>query len=855
MRNIAKIILLIACAFIAFACKDNDDPISITPSPGNDLIFSEGVSFTSVDKSKKVSFTTNKEWEITLAETRNGTSWCRVEPMKGGPGEANITIEVDDNEGYDDRSIALTINVGGTIKTIPISQKQKDALTVTSDRFDVEPGGKTIAIEVKANVSYEVNIPEDCKSWVKQVTNNARGLTTQTVNLKIEASEEYEKRECEVTITDGNLTEIINIYQHGSAIILLNENEKAVSDAGETIRVDLTYNCEYEIKMPDVDWIALSAPRAVSSHTLFYTITANPDYDNREAKIIFFDKKNKANADTLTIKQAAKGAIILSKKEFEFNQRDSIFNVLVNTNVELNVTIPDTCNWIKRIVSRALETRKLEFSVEANSNLGMRRGVILVQNEAGNLSDTIKVIQRGTSSEVTLEKYEINAGVNGGEFKIKINAHVPVSLEPWEDSPSDNLEEENYYKDLFICKNKGDVLFTKSITNNYLIIKIEPTTFAVVNPSSITVYGKYDKQKAIIKIAQSPDTSKPLEYELTENGRAAFSGLFNLMQNALGYLQTIEAYYTQSWQPEATGYPWNEYYAHTITSLTSPLNEAFGACYVPFRHIKLIEENLEEENNGLGAGLNFIESILYYEMITLWENVPYMTHAATYPFDEYPQMPRKELVETLMLKLLNCIDVFGQVKTNPTTDINSAIFPSRNGPLVMLARLSMMNAKWNEARHYLEQVVASNQYSLEASRAAALTKNSNELIYSFLSGNDLYTRVIEKNETLPGITYTEVYLTLAELCGLVGDNAKATDYLNTVIKAKGYNISVTSGNYRSVLTDLWKSELKGTGTYFEYLKRNNLAEIELNIESFRKILPFPRQEIDANPNLVQNPGY
>lgn len=66
---------------------------------------------------------------------------------------------------------------------------------------------------------------------------------------------EREKREGEIYITDGTLTETVKVYQYGGDVILLNENEYPVGDKGETIKVELRSNCEYGITMPDVSWI------------------------------------------------------------------------------------------------------------------------------------------------------------------------------------------------------------------------------------------------------------------------------------------------------------------------------------------------------------------------------------------------------------------------------------------------------------------------------------------------------------------------------------------------------------------------------------------------------------------------
>lgn len=43
--------------------------------------------------------------------------------------------------------------------------------------------------------------------------------------------------------------------------------------------------------------------------------------------------------------------------------------------------------------------------------------------------------------------------------------------------------------------------------------------------------------------------------------------------------------------------------------------------------------------------------------------------------------------------------------------------------------------------------------------------------------------------------------------------------------------------------------------FSQFLKRNDLAESELGIKAYQKLLPIPREQLNLNRNLTQNPGY
>ena len=65
----------------------------------------------------------------------------------------------------------------------------------------------------------------------------------------------------------------------------------------------------------------------------------------------------------------------------------------------------------------------------------------------------------------------------------------------------------------------------------------------------------------------------------------------------------------------------------------------------------------------------------------------------------------------------------------------------------------------------------------------------------------------------------------------------------------------TSDEFIHRLANVWQSELRGTGTYFAFLKRNNIAVDILNIPVWRQVFPVPMRELLVNPSMSQNEGY
>ena len=102
-----------------------------------------------------VSFTTNAAW---TANVSSSTSWCSVSPSSGTAGTHVLTVTSTANDTYDERNATVTINAGKASKSFTVTQKQKDALTVTSAKNEFTAEGGELVIEVKANISFETII-------------------------------------------------------------------------------------------------------------------------------------------------------------------------------------------------------------------------------------------------------------------------------------------------------------------------------------------------------------------------------------------------------------------------------------------------------------------------------------------------------------------------------------------------------------------------------------------------------------------------------------------------------------------------------------------------------------------------
>lgn len=582
--KLKSFIIITFAAFVGISfvgCSSEPITPEVTVSEGTVNYFSESMDFPSNGGSKILNFTSNVKWSLKVSETQNASSWCTVSQSEGSAGTYNIYVTVAENASYDDRNVVLVLTAGELTKNVIVNQKQKNALTLTTDRFEVGQEGGSIDVEIESNINYDVEIPEEYKNWISQKP-QTRALSSKKLSFVIAESKEYDKREGRIIISSGDLTETVKVYQSGSAILVLSKNEYTLGSDGGTISIDISSNFEYAIDMPDVDWIS-SAPktRAVSSHTLTYYISANSTYDDREAVIVFKDTKTDKK-ESVSIKQRQKDAIILSNKKVEISQDGGTFAVDVNSNVDYSIEMSSSCsNWISRITPpNAVATRSLSkstpyFKVSNSEQYDKRKGEIYFRNN--DVADTLTVFQSG-GAILVLSKSEYNlegeATTITVDLKSNIDYTVSVSSDWITERSTRAVSNSTKYFDIALNKTgksrTGKIRFTtsdgsKSATVNVTQATIVEAQSLNISPSSTfyayvgdnyTLYVKCTPSNAVVDYEWSSSNTDVLT--INGNGSKATAKVVGYGEATLQVIDRNSGV-SEKWgvHSRLSGFSWN----------------------------------------------------------------------------------------------------------------------------------------------------------------------------------------------------------------------------------------------------------------------------------------------------------
>lgn len=486
-----KYIILLFLSLVFAACVNpNDDDKDNFEGSGADIIISASEnltpSFGADGGSSSISFISKADWVAVVND--QSRSWCSVSPEYGSKGNKSITINAAPNDTPDSRNATIQLVSGTVTRTIDVSQKQRDALTVTSDKFEVAKEGGSVVVEVEANVQLNYKIDEGSQNWIKYVS--AKALKSSFITFDIEANETGGKREGSILFTDGVLEAKVTIYQDGGPLpsIVITQSDYTVGPDGETIMVEVASNVDVEVVMPEVDWINENSTKSLSTHTYCYEISPNGNFDSRSAQILFRNVENGLQ-EQVTISQAQKDAIVLAENEYYIKCDVTQLSFDVSTNVEFDVQI--NCDWIQQIEVKGLSVRSLNFSVMENLSDEKRSATITL--ESGNLSQKITVVQGG-KTKLTVSTDKVKVGADKCVFTLEIfsNAGYSVtSLSDWIKEQSSSGADGTYKHTFIVDKNSS----TDSREGAVAVYNDETSFYVAVEQEGANAYLRVGKNQ------------------------------------------------------------------------------------------------------------------------------------------------------------------------------------------------------------------------------------------------------------------------------------------------------------------------------------------------------------------------
>lgn len=427
--SVLILILSAACSKPEPDPKPEPEPTPITqPSITLDPGTSTNPTLTAAGGSLDIKFTSTMDWTASVINTK-ADGWISLDKTSGAAGTVTVKATVAANTSPDERNATIRIQSGTKTASVVVTQKQKDALTTSSSKNEIEAAGGTFTIEVKANISFTWEIAEACKDWITPVETKA--LTTSTLAFKVAENTATEKREGSVKVKSSLGEEVIKVYQAAkeTPAIVLTRNDYTVRADGETIRVEISSNVDVDVEIADAckDWISSCETKAMSTNTYFFDVAANECYDSRTGEILFTNTEN-GLSEKVTVTQVQKDALVVAGDFYEVSCDGGVLEIEVGHNVDFNVSIDK--DWVSQVTTKAYTTETLTFEVSANDTEDIRTATIRFTSADDSKVQNVLVYQSPKEVlEVTESSYQVPR--NGGTIEVEVgyNFDYVMSIE------------------------------------------------------------------------------------------------------------------------------------------------------------------------------------------------------------------------------------------------------------------------------------------------------------------------------------------------------------------------------------------------------------------------------------------
>ena len=295
MKNILRILLLtmmIGC----WSCGSGEEDVP-TPTPKPEEKPKIEVTTTApvleqTGGTASVTFTSTADWTTDVTEGR-AVSWCSVSPTSGSKGLNTLTITTTGNNTYDERYAKVTIKAGATSQSFTITQKQKDRVELTCNKYETSPNDTTFSIKFTANDAW---IASSDQEWCKlSTTEGERG--THKIIVSTDSNKENTDRIATITIKAGTATETITVLQYRKESIVVEKEKYEIGFEGGKLVVHVTSNTDYNVKA-NYSWLTFGKP---TEGKIEFEIQKNPNKKVREATIVL---NGKYTSTSFTIEQA-----------------------------------------------------------------------------------------------------------------------------------------------------------------------------------------------------------------------------------------------------------------------------------------------------------------------------------------------------------------------------------------------------------------------------------------------------------------------------------------------------------------------------------------------------------------------
>lgn len=448
----------------------------------------------------------------------------------------------------------------------------------------------------------------------------------------------------------------------------------------------------------------------------------------------------------------------------------------------------------------------------------------------------------------TASQTEIYVPKNGGEYTVDISSTIKLYTERQNisgDVPSVIVPEEVFNR--IYDKEDMPAIVTSEYKDGKLKINVGQTASRSTTEHVIYLYDLLGNTAITIHLSQEGDISLPLP-GLGHDGEMVVLSIAQELANSMYYMTYFINEYSAPEVIDGRTYVYD--YNAPLTPDNRYVSKMWQQFYSAINRIHVLARADKSKLNLFDAQLSVMYALCYYNMVTIWGDVPYTTYEYSYENNPYiARTKESEILSTLSSSLQTAINTLEEKRNESYKSANDLFGASKDVARALLAQIYMYQGKYNDALPLLTKIKNNGFYSVTTSDGKLI--QDEETIYGLIH-NVSNTRSVASGNNIQVISYPEIMLLLAECEEKAGNESTAQSILQDLASKKNITFANTDVPHR--IKEVRKSFTNMPG-FFAYMKRAGLAQSELGLQSYQLLFPLPYQELMYNPNLTQNPGY
>ena len=448
-------------ATVTVKLEELSESITITQDTGIGLLVSPTI-FELTNAAQVIEIEVQKNVQYSVAIDDESAKWIKQGGTKALSTD-KVTFTISANESYDNREGKITFKQldGDLSQTVTVRQSQTNGLFITTPDYNLSNEAHTLSVEVKANVEFEVTSQAE---WIKYVETKA--LTPSTITLSVEANESYDSRTGTVLVKqkNGDLTGTITVNQKQTDYLTISPTSFEVSNADETVTIEVKDNVEYSVVIPDdaKSWISVQSntqTKALVDDQVVLAIAKNTTYDDREASVTI-KQVDGALAGTVKIKQAYGEGLIPDQSSFEINRYGGALDIGIQANVDYEVSTD--ANWVHYVETKALIASTVVLSIDENPGYTTREATVAIKQKSGGLVANVMVSQNPFGS-VEFEGYTYKTVKYGDKEWFAENLRAEFGQET-----ESQTTQWGYYEGLWKSDTYGSIYYMSNLLFHYV---------------------------------------------------------------------------------------------------------------------------------------------------------------------------------------------------------------------------------------------------------------------------------------------------------------------------------------------------------------------------------------------------